>query len=110
MKLKNSRPSQKPMALAWTAVLLVTFCLVAALAWSPWLSEERAVRWAAAHFHSGQKGRTDACGVVGTQAGERRFLARKVTLFYRCGLLPSPPPNPPQKTKAYVTGFGAVFP
>ncbi|WNQ10604.1 hypothetical protein MJA45_23765 [Paenibacillus aurantius] len=97
------------MAQAGTSALILTVCVAAALAWSPWLSEERAARWAAAHFHSGQKGRTDACGVVGTQAGERRFFARKVTLFYRCGLLPSPPQDPPQKSAVYVTGFGAIF-
>ena len=91
-------------------VALVVFGL---LAWSPWMTRERAETAATRQFAQNWQGVMDGCGLnctgCGVTATRRVWFGYAVTLEYACGMLPADLPEYHQRARVWVTGVGLIF-
>jgi hypothetical protein len=91
--------------------LILFFVITASLAWSPWITQERAFSLAETQFNDAWDGVIDGCGTAGINLGAKDFhkvpFGATVMLQYQCGLVM--PGAPPLQTTVYVPFFGVAF-
>lgn len=87
------------------------FVIAAVLAWSPWITQDRAFHLAETQFNAAWDGVFDGCGTAGNNLGAKDFrklpFGATVMLQYQCGLVM--PNEPPLQTTVYVPFFGIAF-
>ena len=92
-------------------LFLVVVVLMGLLAWSPWITEERALTLAETQFNEAWEGIIDGCGTSGNNLGAKDYrkvaFGATVMLQYQCGLVM--PDEPPLQTTVYVPFFGIAF-
>ena len=90
-------------------VVLITF--IGLCAWSPWLSQNIAFKFAETQFNLAWEGVIDGCGTFGDDLGAKEYrkvpFGAVVTLDYQCGLVA--PDETPLHTKVYISFFGIAF-
>lgn len=84
------------------------FVIAGVLAWSPWITQDRAFHLAETQFNAAWDGVIDGCGTDGINLGAKDFrkvpFGATVMLQYQCGLVM--PNEPPLQTTVYVPFFG----
>jgi hypothetical protein len=91
---------------------LILFSVITSLcAWSPWLTQDRALKAAEAQFNKAWHTVTDGCGTFGNDLGAKDFqkvpFGAYVTVDYQCGLVM--PDEPALHTIVYVSFAGIAF-
>jgi hypothetical protein len=91
--------------------VVLFFVIVVLLAWSPWITQERAFSLVETQFNGAWDGVIDGCGTAGNNLGAKDFrevpFGATVMLLYQCGLVM--PGAPPLQTNVYVPFFGIAF-
>jgi hypothetical protein len=91
--------------------LMLFFVIAVLLAWSPWITQERAFNLAETQFNDAWHGVIDGCGTAGNNLGAKDFrkvrFGATVMLQYQCG--PVVPDEPPLQANVYVSFFGIAF-
>ncbi len=90
----------------------VAVVIIAAAAWSPWLSRQTAESLATSAFEAEWKGVMDGCGLnckeegCGVVSSQKALFGYSVTIAYKCGLTLRE--TPPQQATVFVSFLGTV--
>lgn len=90
----------------------IIFSVITSLcAWSPWITQDRALKLAEAQFNRAWNTVIDGCGTFGNDLGVKKFhkvlFGAYVWLDYQCGLVM--PDEPALHTTVYVSFLGIAF-
>jgi len=90
----------------------IIFSVITSLsAWSPWITQDRALKLAEAQFNRAWNTVIDGCGTSGNDLGAKDFrkvpFGAYVTLDYQCGLVM--PNEPALHTNVFISFLGIAF-
>jgi hypothetical protein len=93
-------------------IVVLVVSLILLLAWSPWMTAERAGGLAVRSFVNGWQGVMDGCGVsckgCGIVGAGKTLFGARVELEYACGMLPADTPEYHLRARGFVSAFGTV--